>query len=167
MVKKRTKVSAAVFVMLAVALLLTISMSVAYATPSESISGKWAMTGGTLVDLRPAGNSDVGFVQINGLGFFTGGIFGPFTSEARWTGHNTGLPDMWSNGHVVITISPAKVMGKTGTLLFMFNGKQGEGGNWVIVGGTGALASLHGQGKWSPTGGFPQIAYEGRVHFDP
>ena len=39
-------------------------------------------------------------------------------------------------------------------------------GTWVITGGTGGLANLHGQGTWHALG--PQLnEYEGQVHFDP
>jgi hypothetical protein len=40
-------------------------------------------------------------------------------------------------------------------------------GTWVIIGGTGGLAGLHGQGTWSHTAGIPGLQYEGQVHFDP
>jgi len=77
---------------------------------------------------------------------FTGGIEGPYTSESRWVNHNVGAPDLRRNVHHAIdTISPATVMGKTGTLYFMLDSGP-SGGNWVIIGGTGDLAGLHGQG---------------------
>jgi hypothetical protein len=43
---------------------------------------------------------------------------------------------------------------------------QGAHGNWRIIGGTGELANIHGEGTWEGTvpGG---VAYEGYVHFDP
>ena len=161
---KKAVVEVSAFVLLTI---LTMSMSVAYASPPTTISGKWAMTGVTNIEEKQAGSSNIGFQQIGGLGFFVGGISGPFSSDASWTGHNVDQPNMWVHGHVVITISPAVVMGKTGSLTFMFNGNMGEGGNWVIIGGTGDLAILHGNGNWSPTGGFPQLTYEGQVHFEP
>jgi hypothetical protein len=165
LIKKRTKLSATVFVMLAVGLLLTTFMSAASATTSMTISGKWAMTGGTTIDQRSIGNN--GFLHLHGTGFFIGGISGPFTSDAYWWEHNVGAPNEWTNGLVIITISPATVMGKTGTLLFTFSGILGGGGSWIIISGTGQLANLHGHGTFSSTGGFPQIAYEGQIHFSP
>ena len=117
------------------------------------------------VETKSAGNN--GFLHLHGTGYFIGSISGPFTSEAYWRAHKVGTPDQWSNGHVVITISPAKIGVKTGSLVLMFNGILGGDGIWVIISGTGELANLHGQGTFSSTGGFPQIAYEGQIHFDP
>jgi hypothetical protein len=161
---KRLKKAVLVF-LLTLLLMVTMSMTVVNAMPPTTISGKWSMTGGTFTE-KSAGNSNNEFLQGTGTGNFMGSISGPFTSDAYLIIHNSGLSNQWTVMHVVITISPANVMGKTGTLEFMFNGKQGEGGQWVITGGTGDLANLHGQGTWSPTGGFPQIAYVGQIHLD-
>lgn len=50
--------------------------------------------------------------------------------------------------------SPATVMGKMGTLYFTLDSLTGAGGgNWVIIGGTGDLAGLHGRGTTAPGGG--------------
>jgi hypothetical protein len=59
-------------------------------------------------------------------------------------------------------------MGKTGTITFLLDGKTGEGGTWVIIGGTGDLANLRGQGKYTPSATSTYInIYEGQIHFDP
>jgi hypothetical protein len=131
-----------------------------------TISGQILVTGYTIYDTRYAGESDNVFVSLSLRGRFTGGISGSYTSESCWIRHNAGLPDVWTIVHGVDFISPATVMGKTGTLDFMLNGKSAEGGNWVIIGGTGDLANLHGQGTYSPAGG-AVVNYEGQVHFDP
>lgn len=45
-------------------------------------------------------------------------------------------------------------MGKMGTLYFTLDSLTGAGGgNWVIIGGTGDLAGLHGRGTTAPGGG--------------
>ncbi len=94
----------------------------------------------------------------------TGDIVGSATSEARWVNHNVGTPDLTRNVHTILTFSPATVAGKTGTIYFMLNGATG-GGNWVILGGSGELAGLHGQGTFTTNG--LALNYEGEIHFDP
>lgn len=167
MIGERRKVLSAILVTLTGALLLTMSMSVAYATPPTIISGQIIITGATIYDTRQAGNSDNVLVNLSLRTRFTGGISGSSTSESRWVRHDVGSPDPWTNAHGVNTISPATVMGKTGTLLWMLNGITPEGGTWVIISGTGDLANLHGQGTWSPSANPNVMNYEGQVHFDP
>jgi hypothetical protein len=69
------------------------------------------------------------------------------------------------------------VLGRGGreddTMVIMFVGKSpGDiftwSGTWRIIGGTGELANVHGQGVWGnaedPTKG---VHYEGQIHFNP
>ena len=169
MIKNRTKALSAIFVVLAAALLLTMSISVAYATTPIPVSGFIIVQSITGIASNPAGNSDNAIATLSLHGLFTGGISGSYASESRWVSHNTGTPDLWRNAHGVNIISPATVMGETGTLTFLIIGKTGTetGGNWVIVGGTDGLAGLYGQGTFSPTDNSFIVSYEGQVHFDP
>lgn len=108
--------------------------------------------------------------------------------------HLTGTFEGWSNqdesgGTVVahcsgsftftgrLVFDDVTVDGRTGGLVMAVNGRLSEVGSewtgtWVIVGATGELEGLHGQGKWwGPGAGGPglpgDLDYDGRVHFDP
>lgn len=60
-----------------------------------------------------------------------------------------------------------------GTMEMQLVGKQAPGedwyGTWVILGGDGGLAGVHGQGVWwgPGMGHDPDHWYEGKIHFDP
>ncbi len=165
MLRKRTRMMSAIIVALGIVLLLSMSMSVVYATTPVSVSGSITVTGATFqVDRK--GESNISVTDISLRGVFAGGIAGPYISDSRWVNHNVETPaDLWRNVHAVDTISPATVMGKTGTLYFMLESGPG-GGSWVIIGGTGDLAGLHGRGTTAPTGG-GVVNFEGEIHFDP
>lgn len=166
MLRKRTKVMSAIALALGIVLLLSLSMSVVYATTPIPISGSINITGATFqVDRK--GESNISVTEISLGGFFVGGIAGPYISESRWVNHNVETPlELWRNVHAVDTISPATVMGKTGTLYFMLDSSGPGGGSWVIIGGTDDLAGLHGRGTTSPGGG-GVVNFEGQIHFDP
>jgi len=159
------KVLVTAVILMAVALLTTIGM--ARATPPTQISGKVWILGATVYEVRQAGESDNRLINLSLRGKFTGDIMGNYTSESRWVVHDVGTPDAWTNFRGVSTTSPATVMGKTGTLLWLLKGVSEKGGTWVIIGGTGDLANLHGQGTYSPTANPNVVNYEGQVHFDP
>ncbi len=114
-------------------------------------------------------------------GFLFGDIEGSFTGEPYWIcPHWVGpYEDLFmetlekGNGHVLLTIDVTLVknMEKTGTLILRFNDVCGTdfAGTWVIVGGTGDLKGLHGQGTWGIglIEGVLCQAFEGKVHFAP
>ena len=164
---KRTKAFSAILVALTLALLFSVSLSVVHATNSTPVSGQIIIQGATNVVMEQAGNSDNVVTTLNLHGVFTGSIAGSYTSESRWVTHNHGTTDSWTHALGVDTISPATVLGKTGTLIFMINGKTGEGGTWVIIGGTGDLANLRGQGTYASSGNPYVMSYEGQIHFEP
>jgi uncharacterized membrane protein len=169
MIKKRTKTFSAIFVALAASLLFSMSMSVAYATKSVTVSGQIVVLGFSVSSADMAGQSDNAIVYLSLNGVFTGGITGSYTSESRWVYHNYLQSDQWISVHAVDTISATVTIDSvqySGTLFFMLNGKAAEGGNWVIIGGTDDLANLHGQGTYTPASGNRQN-YEGQIHFDP
>jgi uncharacterized membrane protein len=166
--RKRTKAFSAILVALAVTLLFSMSLSVAYATEPIHISGKILVLGASLTSGKQAGQSDNAIVYLSLNGKFTGSIAGSYTSESRWVYHNYQQSDQWISVHAVDTISATVTIDSvqyTGTLFFMINGKAADGGNWVIIGGTGDLANLHGQGTFTPAGVGQD--YEGQIQFNP
>ena len=142
-------------------------IGLALATPSTTVSGQITVVGSP-TRIEAAGESGNLFMDIQGSGVFTGDIEGTFTAGAAWVFHKIGTPDMRANAHIVNYVS-ATVMGKTGTLTFMLYANTGKMiNNWVIYGGTGELANLHGQGTYyAVTPGGDTLAYEGQIHFDP
>ena len=117
---------------------------------------------------KMAGNSDNGFVTPESDIFLTGGISGTGTYSGRWVIHNSGDPEnvfVTSKGRYEIE---ATVDDKSGTLYFKACTKTGSGkpSTWRIVGGTGELAGLHGQGTFTAVDLF-NYNYVGQVHFDP
>ena len=72
-----------------------------------------------------------------------------------------------------------EVAGKECALVLQLVGKKPQDGNWygkwVILSGTGELASAHGGGTWGGPGyrsdvkvpGDPDCWYSGDIHFDP
>jgi uncharacterized membrane protein len=165
MIKKATRVFSLMFVTLVAALLLSMSISAAHAAKPIPVQGQIIVQGTTNIVPNPAGESDNSIVTLSLYGVFVGDIAGSYTSESRWVRHDVGTPGVWTNIHAIDTISPATVMDKTGTLTFMLNGKTGQEGTWVIVGGTGELANLRGQGTYSQANAVV-VNYEGQVHFD-
>ena len=165
--EKRTKALSTIFVALAIPLLISMSIYAVDATIPVPIEGQILIKGYTSTVPNPAGESDNSIISLSLCGVFVGDIVGSYTSESHWVRHNVGTTDVWNNIHAIDIISPATVMGKTGSLTFMLNSNAAGGGTWVIVGGTGELASLSGQGTYS-TGANPAVVnYEGQVHFDP
>jgi len=166
MIRKRTKAFSALFVTLAATVLLSMSMSVAYATTPISVSGTFNVTGGTVQSWSVSGESDNGILISTVSGVYAGDIAGAYISDYHAVVHNRGTPEMWRNIHTVATISATVLGEKTGTLYVMINGKYGEDGTWVIIGGTDDLAGLHGQGTYHPVT-TTLVNYEGQIHFDP
>lgn len=167
MIKKTTKLFATIFMALIAAFLFSTGISMVQATTPMPIEGQIIVQGTDSIVANPAGESDNSIVTLSLHGLFVGGIAGSYTSESRWVRHNVGTPDVWTNIHAIDIISPATVLGKTGSLTFMLDGSAAQGGNWVIIGGTGELTDLRGQGTYSPGINSAVINYEGQVHFNP
>jgi len=177
MIKERTKAFSAIFVALAAALLLTMSMSVAYATKPIPVSGIFSATKGVSGSIAywQAGESDNHIWTLSDYTTtWTGGISGIGTYDGRWVFHNYGPPagDEWVNSRGSYTIA-ATVAGKSGTLYIEAgsNSKTPDTPRlWRIIGGTDELANLHGQGTFEPNLATPSpydYLYSGYVHFDP
>ena len=135
-------------------------------------------------EYRQAGNNWIS--DASSYGLVTGDIVGEYAGNAHWIYHNWVGPYQdpmmltvgLVNGHVLVTFDVTEVMGmeKEGTIRLRLNDVFGDefAGTWVILGGTGELKGLHGQGTWHVeliivdgqiVGGY-QI-FEGYVHFDP
>ncbi len=152
--------------------LLAMSVSGSYDSTHIQVSGSIIITGAT-ISANAAGESDNRMVHISSTGMYTGNIAGIYTGEALWIVHNVSGSFMSGAGvsrntHNVATFSSATVMGKTGTLVIMLVGNP-AGESWVVIGGTGELEGLHGQGTLAMTGAMMgKVAnYEGTIHFDP
>ncbi len=175
MIKKRTMAFSAMFVALLAALLLTMSMSVAYATKPIPVSGIFSVTKGVgSITYWQAGESDNHIWTLSDYTTtWTGDISGIGTYDGRWVTHNYGPPagDEWVNSRGSYTIA-ATVDGKSGTLYIEGVGNSGnpQPSTWRIIGGTDELANLHGQGTFEPNLATPSpydYLYSGDVHFDP
>jgi hypothetical protein len=102
----------------------------------------------------------------------TGGMSGSSTADCRVVIHRSGS---WF--YTSISSFHGTVDGREGSLQISMVGTRPSGeaeweGSWVILGGDGDLAALHGQGTWSGYGApgvwvWGTVAYEGQVHFDP
>jgi len=98
-----------------------------------------------------------------------GGLVGTATDDCKVVIHSSGA---WSYKAIS---SFGTVGGKQGTLQIQMVGKKPQDiwyGHWVILGGTGELATLRGQGTWfGPGAPGPDVegtvSYEGQIHFDP
>jgi hypothetical protein len=103
---------------------------------------------------------------------WTGGFVGASTDDCKVVIHSSGA---WS--YKAIASFQGTVEGHEGTLQVSMTGSRPSGdpewrGRWVILGGDGDLAALHGQGTWSGAGApgvwvWGKISYAGQIHFDP
>ena len=145
---------------LAVVLLTTPYIGRAYAEKPTPVSFGVMLLGVDESTLDYRQNGPNWIVQYTSYGALSGDIKGSMTGHPYWIFHHWVGPieDPYmltvekGNGHVLLTISVTKFMGvsKTGTLTLRFNDVCGVdfSGNWVIIGGTGDLEGIHGQGTW-------------------
>lgn len=169
---------------LAAVLVATPYIGMTLATPLTPILFENHGLGFGELEYRQAGNNWVS--EASSYGVVTGDIVGEYSGNAHWIYHNWVGPyeDPFMltvelvNGHVLVTFDVIEVMGmeKEGTLKLRFNDVFGDefAGTWVILGGTGELKDLHGQGTWHVeyiivdgqiVGGYQ--VFEGYAHFDP
>ena len=105
--------------------------------------------------------------------FEVGTFVGTSREEGKVMIHRSGF---WSfNG--LVFFDAVTVDGKSGTLVMSAVGKRADvftdwQGKWVILSGTGDLASLRGQGTWwgpgaPDVGQWGDIYYSGKTHFEP
>jgi len=157
------KMLSAALLMCMVALLSTLSTAV-HATPPTTAEGRWYYTPYPSPPRWADGNQFIyGYEYSTWTGTFDGTSYDVFTVVVHPSGFRyvEGLIDF-----------DGTVMGKSGSMVIRFVGK-GTGtpptvewsGQWVILSGTGELASLCGQGTW--WGPAKAVYYSGKIHFEP
>ena len=156
-------------VLVAVVMVLSVLLMPVQAGPPVEASGLWQYTP-YILEAREAGGNT--FLTTFEEGLWTGTFQGVSTEDGRVVIHRSGA---WSFNAIVSF--DGEVDGKSGTLTMSVGGDRPFGvtdweGRWVILSGTGELATLRGQGTWwgpgSPgPGELGDIYYAGKVHFEP
>ena len=146
---------------------LLFGVAPASAGPPQEASGEWTYVP-TLVSVKQAGPNL--FFYGTDIGTWTGTFEGTTTEDFVVVCHpNAGVT--FYKGTMEFTGS---VDGREGTMILKTNGIQESdtcdpspaqwSGRWVIIGGTGELADVHGTGTF--TGPSLDLDYSGQVHFD-
>ena len=157
--------------LMAIVMLATPLVGMAYAKKPTFVSGEQMIIGYTPISDVPKGKSDnvVSTAMLEVA--WTGDIEGVAEYEGILMLHNwvppLGGPDTTVNIHEKIHFEAVTVLGKTGslTLAVCLGGSKGVF-RWTIIDGTGELANLHGNGIYYVIEA-PFYDYEGHVHFDP
>ncbi len=120
---------------------------------------------------RTAGNTT--FIHSTSNSTFTGSFAGTSSDEFVVVCHQKGPESVTNFGKLTINFT-GEVDGRVGGMTMKATGKQDSTtcdpsgaiwyGKWVILGGTGELAQLHGNGEW--TGPSFNLDYTGIIHFD-
>lgn len=146
---------------------LTLMAAPASAVPPAQASGDWDYVP-TAIEVVP-GPGQTTFTYGEDDGTWTGTFAGTSTEEFVVVNH----AKKGFNFYKGVIEFTGSVDGRFGTMTIRTNGKQDPGtvepgpglwsGRWVIVGGTGDLVNLHGQGTFSGPSLF--LDYEGQYHF--
>jgi hypothetical protein len=146
-----------------VALLFTLPTAV-HATLPKPASGDWkyALKPGFPIVTKVADGNTFKYGEESGT--WTGAFIGTSNDVFALVMHPEGF--VTCQGLIAFT---GTVDGKSGTLTILFVGKRTLStglwyGQWVILGGTDALAGLHGQGNW--WGPPLDLDYAGVIHFN-
>jgi hypothetical protein len=169
----KRKVLGIVVVLMAVAILATPLLGIAYAKKPTFVSGTQMITGYTPgTDVRK-GKSDNVLSTATLFVTWSGDIAGDTEYEGRLMLHKwvppSGGPDTTVNIHERIYFETVTVLGKTGSLtLAVCSGGSKGVFRWTIIEGTDELTNLHGNGIYYVTDMLQGLYYyEGYVHFDP
>lgn len=156
-------------IIIVAALLLAHSVP-ALASPPEDAEGLWQYQP-FILGVREAGCNT--FLTTFENGIWSGTFSGTSTEEGQVVIHCSGA---WSY-KAIVTFQNVTVAGKSGTLEMSVVGDRPDAasdwaGKWVILGGTGELSDVRGQGTWwgpgaSGVGTWGDIYYAGNIHFDP
>lgn len=161
------KASAAIGVLLVVALVLVDSPAVR-ASPPTVATGNIVIEGFAFTSVRSAdGNTILQATEADG---YTGTFAGSSTDTVKGVFHSDG-------SGVIETLATftGTVDGREGTFVLHYAFTVEEGplfaprpihGEWVIMDGTGDLAALHGRGTAEGLVGVGGT-YSGEIHFDP
>jgi hypothetical protein len=141
-----------------------------HASSSISVSGTFFPSGiGGTLDIKIV-DANLQIWTLSGSPMtWTGGISGAGTYAGKWYFYKLGTPSFMGYSDGVWTLS-ATVNGKVGTLTIRGISLETNSwckGCWMIIGGTGELADLHGGGTYSEPGMSGVYAYTGQVHFCP
>ena len=157
-----------VIVVLVVMILTTLLMSV-HAGPPTNAEGLWRYQP-FIDETRVVGGNT--FLKTHENGEWTGTFVGDSTELGQVVIHASGS---WSFNAIVSYVGT--VDGRSGTLEMSVVGSRPDvftdwQGRWVILSGTGDLATLRGQGTWRGPGSLGEgkwgdIYYSGNVHFEP
>jgi hypothetical protein len=155
--------------LVAVVMVLSVLIVPVQAGPPVEASGLWQYKPYILEQRMADGNT---FLKTFEEGKWTGTLSGTSTEDGKVVIHRNGD---WSFNAIVSF--EGTVDGKSGTLEMSVVGKRPDGapeweGKWVILSGTGELATLRGQGTWWGPGApepetWGDIYYAGKVHFGP
>ena len=158
----------ALTILLMAALLFTLSAPV-LAGPPTPAEGLWRYQP-FIEEVRLAGGNT--FMKTYENGEWIGTFFGTSTEDGTIVIHSSGA---WSFKATVAF--EGEVEGKVGELTMHVVGSRPDAtadwtGKWVILYGTGELATLRGQGDWwgpgAPAPGeWGDIYYSGGIHFEP
>jgi hypothetical protein len=156
--------------LLAVAILVTPLLGIAYAKKPEFVSGNQVVTGGVPISEVLKGKSHNVLSVAELTVSWTGQIEGVAVYEGTLMIHS--MDPVAINVHEKIHFDEVTVLGKEGSLTLQVCANLGRGVDagfrWTVIDGTDELANLHGRGTYwlaDPINGI--YDYEGYVHFDP
>ena len=144
----------------------------AVAGPPEEASGEWTYVPDLAgLTFRTAGNTT--FVQGTEVSTFTGTLNGTAEDEFVVVCHQTGPESFMNFVKITIAFTGSVDGSEFGEMTMKATGKQDSttcdpsgaiwSGKWVILGGSGGLADVHGNGDW--TGPSFNLEYTGKFHF--
>lgn len=160
-------------VLLAVIAIMLVGVVPATAGPKTEASGAWTYIP-AITDVKVAGPNM--FVYGTDDGEWTGTFTGTTVEEFVVVCHPKADFNFYK-GEMTFTGTVEDEAGvHSGTMVIKTNGKQGAvaddcgpvfdtdwHGHWVIIGGTGDLADIHGHGTFK--GPSLSLTYEGQIHF--
>lgn len=157
----------ALLALLLVCAVLPLAFLPVYATPPTDVSGIFDLIEVTYTRFQTAGPNT--FIYGTDVEEWQGGLDGE--GQTEWVVGVVGGVMTFSS----IGVFEGTVLGSDfGTMEYRLTGQIPPGGTewygqWVILGGTGGLANVHGQGVWwgPGYGNEPDHWYSGQVHFDP
>lgn len=143
-----------------VAVAVIVATTPAVASSPESSSGTFGPTGPGVITVTNVADGNVFIDWSDRPGAFTGTFTGTYSEHLRVVVHADGSTNFAAQLTCVCAVD-----GRTGTITIRLDGTGTPAGfeaHYRIVGGTGGLADLHGEGTLSA----PPATYSGRHHFD-